>query len=260
MVLKDGLLSLWHNQDGTICEIESETLAPPAYHEVKTACHIPIILWDLLKSERLGQSEIAAVIDKLGAITISPTIKISKINDIRSIVDNTIQLLKTLDSDHAILDLFQQYRLEIKPKIDSLSKYAVKLQLKQLDFIAKIWQEKYNIDLKKNRVLIVGAHGPRKGLIEMQYFRSWYRSSIEDEPVKNNYVYYIEMLVHKMKEIDIKEDLIEGFLAQEEYNKSVAGWVLDNPLGMEEDVLNSFAPDVLMKLSKREEPGFNLQV
>lgn len=60
-----------------------------------------------------------------------------------------------------------------------------------------------------------------------------------------------------MREVNVKTYLINEFLAREEQNKTVARWMLDDPLGMQQDVLRECAPDIIAKLLEKT-PKFQL--
>lgn len=262
MVFKCGVLSLWNNTGKDMIEIASQEITPPAYNALKSVCHAPLICIGALKSENTSMEtwgEICARLERsLKSLDAEMLDELSREN-MNSILKHSIICIKQLQTcakwtlrDLEVQEILARYKVKIDANIKLLSASATQLQLSSLHEITQHWISTHEIDLTKNRVLLVAPHGPRKGFIEMQYFVNLYKSQEEiEEPIEDNYIYYVEMLGSQMGEVDVKARLIDEFLAREEQNKTVARWILDDPLGMQQDVLKECAPDIIAKLLEK---------
>ncbi len=260
MVFKCGVLSLWKNNGRDMVEIASKEVTPPAYHALKSVCHAPLICIGSLKSENASAETWIELCERLEHSLRSvdtQRVDVHSRENMAAILQHSVICIKQLQNcarwslhDKEVRGILTQYQRRIDANIKILSAAATELQLSSLHEIIQQWITTQEIDLTKNRVLLVAPHGPRKGFIEMQYFVDLYkRQSKEiDEPIEDNYIYYIEMLGSQMGEVDVKTCLIEEFLAREEQNKTVARWMLGDPLGMQQDVLKECAPGIIDKL------------
>ena len=265
IVFKCGVLSLWLNHGTDFEETETPLITSEDYHALKSACHTPIILLDAIKSECLSKTEMQEVhayaqqcLTQLGGMR-----KKKHQDCIANIMNRTMDCVEQLShsvrltlQDEVVIKIISEYKISISADIDYLSAQAATMQLNLLHETTQQWILKYNLDLSKTRVLLVAPHGPRKGLIEMQYYLKLFEQNLLNRPIKDNYVYYVEMLGSQLGSIKVKEQLINEFLAREEQNKTVASWLLDNPLGMQQDVLKEQAPEIISQLlsakSKKE--------
>ncbi|KTD61167.1 hypothetical protein [Legionella spiritensis] len=266
MVFHGGNLSLWVNDKKTgFQQREYQTISGDEYHQLKSVCHIPVILLDQIKSGRISRETLADLGSKLtNVLKALPVLPETVHSNAVAIVEQSTQCINRLQDisnlrleEKIIGEILRDYQYAIKDNIAFLSAAATGKQLSALHDVTQKWLQEYGIDLSQNRVLLVGAHGPRKGFIEMQYFLRLYTcdSAYAETPVKNNYVYYIEMLPCHMAELDIKARLIDEFLAHEEQNKQVADWLLGEPLAMQQDVLRKDGPDIIAQLlPEKEQP------
>lgn len=127
-----------------------------------------------------------------------------------------------------------------------LSKYrkdSAEIQIKSLHDIMNQWGQEHTIKPEETRVLIVVAHGPRDDLLERQYFEAW---------VEERNIYPVEMLPGQMANIHVEKDLILGFLAEQELNRSIGKSMLGDENAMFKDVLGPFAYSVLERLGLRK--------
>ena len=259
MVFKCGVLSLWNNNGKDMVQIESQEITPPAYHALKSACHAPLICIGALKSETANMEtwvELSAKLERSLRSLDAERLDDASRESMVSVLEHSICCIKQLQGcrrwtlkDKEVQAILALYKTEINTDIKQLSAAATQLQLASLHEITQHWIATHGIDLTKNRVLLVAPHGPRKGFIEMQYFVELYQQQEKmDGPIEDNYIYYVEMLGSQMGDVDIKARLIDEFLAREEQNKTVALWMLDDPLGMQQDVLKECAPDIIKTL------------
>ena len=127
---------------------------------------------------------------------------------------------------------------------ESYAKQATQLQLQGMHDIVLPWVK--NIELCKTSVLIAVAAGPKKDLIEGQYFHYIYREQGIIDPINNQHIIYVEMLTKQLNTID--SQCLIGVLKEKILNRAIAGVMLGNPEAMNQDVLVRFAPNILQRL------------
>lgn len=276
-VYKEGVLSLWKKgQTGSFEKIEQGFPILREYTKIKEVTHLPLLLLSLCYPyfDRAGGSypdmektlnEILNTLKKTGveiekAFPPGQTREVLKKIITRSLLlmeEISILLRNSMGVKKECIDI---YLRDLQPWIHYNTKISTEIQLKSLNDMVVAWREKHGISLEKTRVLILGLHGPRKDLIEFQYFVDLFQelgfSNVEDDQV-----YYAEVLLSSMPSIDIKRDLIEGFIADAEYNKVIGQMVLGRSNALFRDVLGDYARPALDSfLEKRRECPFKARL
>lgn len=133
------------------------------------------------------------------------------------------QLLQFMQphSSQALMKLKIQYDEKMQEPIEYFSKKAADKQKNCLDKLMRAWERWHQLKPETSRVVIVCAHGPREGLIEATYFERWYKKALGDIRIKDNMLYVHEMLPVQFAGVDIKRDVIDGFLRASELNKVI---------------------------------------
>jgi hypothetical protein len=124
---------------------------------------------------------------------------------------------------------------------------ATELQLCGLDQLISRWLLDFSIDFKSTYINIIGARGPKEGLIEKQYFdmlRKKHGASLENTP--SGGIIYSEMLPEQM---DIHYSTLVNELARDLISQDIGASVLKSRQAMYRDVLSSFAKPILDKLA-----------
>ena len=156
----------------------------------------------------------------------------------------TIRQIKSCSTLETISALRNKYLQDTRPIKRHYGKESTKMQMDGLKDILDSWSSVYSLDLKTSRVIVVGAKGPREGMIEMQYFENRYRGLEKDE----KYSRYVESPTASMSTIKIP-DLINE-LGGHCLNKWIGLEELDNENAMNKDILAEHAPEVLKEHSE----------
>lgn len=249
IVLKQGVLSLWKENNNAWTQIAVNKVNDKGdkYHLLKTTAHLPFIIKNIISNVkslaglRLVLGELQQDLIKL--LQENPDIP----KDAEKIVKHSMEYIASLLKDDAHKSI-EDYIAYLKPYINNNGQQATILQMKSFNDINQEWMKKHNINLKSTRVIIVGPHGPRDGMIEKEYYKGLYKSVIGIADAENDRVYYAEMLPDHINQLDIKRDLIEKFLGAAEHNKSYGLLYSNDRKAMFRDVLASHAPLALMGL------------
>lgn len=140
----------------------------------------------------------------------------------------------------------QDYLVRIADVNTSYAQKATELQLNGMHHLVQAWRNIYQLNWDTTRVLIVCAHGPKRNLIEKQYFLDLYAE--HGFPINkeiNKYVLPVTMLDEQIATVTQKH-LID-FLRKFQVNGSIAESMLGNFMAMTEDVLAPHAEPVLKK-------------
>lgn len=268
IIYVEGDLKLWQRAEGSnFKEIASIASAAKGrlYKILKEVGHIPVLLTSMIEPIIKGLCNLQHKKNALDVLSVELKAIYKQTyplltqlgNEIdMSIIIGAIELLEIIKTQPftqiELKNLLKTYLNKIKPTIGLISRMATNIQLTSCNDIVMEWLKHVSLDLEKTRVLVVGTHGPRNGLIEMQYFESLYLTrGLKD--VEDDKVYYVESLLSHIAKINIKEDLIEGFLAGSEINKNIGDLILDDSKGMFQDVLHAYAPSVLEHLFETEQ-------
>ncbi len=265
-VYKGDTLSLWEKRGEDYCQV---TAVIPTndlrYTRLKQIAHlhvlITMIIDECLKHEEGHRSGIKKLVEEvLPKITlIERHLHALHADDIpiqATILGRSRECIEQLThmvfpfSKSEILSLREDYVGRLQAAIHYNNRTATTTQLHCLHDIVGNWQTNYGLEPGKSRVIIVSTHGPRIGRIETQYFERWYKDNLKLEAVEDNLLYSIEMLPSQFDTLDIKKDLIEGFLMGSELNKDIGNEILGNRKKMFSDVLESYAMPVLDSLFK----------
>ena len=170
--------------------------------------------------------------------------------------DHSAQHLKTIDflintimraTDCKTLEELAHIQCEFSrkmfPIITTYGQECTRLQLEGLHTIMKRWTAEHSILADTSRVIIVGTRGPRKDMIEKQFFEDHYKKAGTSPKTIADRVLYEERAGHLIPDTDITK-LIEDF-GKYLLNQTVGLKGLGNKDAMNEDVLGIYAPKVL---------------
>lgn len=231
-----------------------------AYKLLKTISHLSVWLGMILKSIGSGAIALSHREHALGELKKMIGL-LQKLDDIhlhrhKLVIEKTLSALEQaiLCSElEQVQELYRNYLKWVHDVNIEYAKEATELQLTGLDTIITAWQDKYAVDLNASRVLIVGPHGPREGLIEKQFFQNMYLHHGGKGAEKDNqHVIYVEMLPEQMGTIAIPT-LIKNFLGGHQINKTIGRDMLGDEYAMFKDVLASYAGPILDKLHHRKD-------
>lgn len=279
MIFKGDELTLWKKNFDSYQKLES--IIPTSderYTRLKQMAHIAVLMTTIADDyigNRISSKEIASkckkIIPYLNAII--PEIKnIFDDSDIAvqtTLVEKTVELIEIITSgDFSRMDLIKyknEYVGSIKNAVEYNNKTATKIQLMYLNKIISTWLKEHGIQLEKNRVILVSAHGPRAGRVEAQYFTRLYQEKLGllEKDIEDNKVYHLEMLPSQFAQIDVLKDLINDFLLGSELNKAIGENILDSSKAMFSDILGQHCAPILdeLFLRKNEEyPAETLQL
>jgi hypothetical protein len=152
-----------------------------------------------------------------------------------------------------ISTLLHGYLKQMEPHLERYKRQAAELQLTQgLESITSTWLEKYSIHLKSTYIMIVVTRGPKKGLIETQFFKNLrHRHGISDVKTLSGGVIENEMLAEHMN-VDFHTILpmLVNDLARDLASQSIAEGMLGHRDRMHEDILSPHAKSILAALEK----------
>ncbi|WP_419420869.1 hypothetical protein ACNVED_06110 [Legionella sp. D16C41] len=253
-----GKLSLWVKQDNGFIKKDEATIPSPegSYTRLKQISHIPVLIAEYVKEFNAGiidmtefKKRMTDIHNCLSLILKDlPTIFTAEnIENQSQILIETQNLILTFIKDENLKHTSQQlkvYLATIKHLLDKNIDLGGEAIINELDEQIDKWNLKNSPQLMFTRALIVGPHGPRDGEPMTQYFESLFSKfnlSVNDNDMQNRSVYYVETLPQLMSKIDIKEDLIEGFLLGSEFNKSIGKKFFSNPNTLFRDLLKHAA-------------------
>lgn len=169
------------------------------------------------------------------------------INWMLGIIDQAL----AVDGKEQIQCIHAQYLREIQSTNEKYSRQAADLQIHGLHEKISYWMARENIQLEKTRILIVCARGPRKDLIEKQYFHWLYSEQGIMEEKDKDYVLCVEMLPEQMS--TVTTSMLLDFLRKHETNAHIGRNMLGDSNAMYKDVLGKYAPPILRKLCPFEQ-------
>lgn len=88
-------------------------------------------------------------------------------------IDLTLEIIEKASAcEHIshLKDLSESYLRDMFSHHERYGRQATEFQLHGLEHITSGWLDKYAINLKSTYIVIVGSRGPKKELIELQYF------------------------------------------------------------------------------------------
>ncbi|MBA2655666.1 MAG: hypothetical protein H0U70_01620 [Tatlockia sp.] len=235
------------NRSGNIIELESQK--SPAlkakYKLIKSIAHLSVMLEGSLQSIHKNQE----LLKIKSLLTMLKNLDNNWLNNELNVINRMVQIIeKALDSTNEknIQCLHAQFIKEIQPVNERYASLASDLQINGLHDIMSYWAERENIRLENSRVLIVCAKGPRKDLIEKQYFQWLYSEQGISNIEESGYLICVEMLPEQMNTITTSSLL--DVLRKHEINAEIGKNMLGDSDAMNKDVLGQYAPDVLKKL------------
>ena len=255
--LKGDLLLLKRTADSSYELLEM--IATPAkkapYLLIKTISHYVVRLHMILAATLKKEIAIGEVGKRLMALRDQlATLKRDYPNDVKdklAVVDLTLSIIDNASSAvdiGQIQDLYELYLKEMKPHHHDYGRQATEYQLSGLKEITSKWLDDYCIDLKDTYIIIVGARGPKRDLIEKQYFQAL-RSShgVAEANTSSGGIIYSEMLPEQM---NVHYSVLIDDLARDLHSQDIAESMLNNRDGMNEDILGRHAKPVLESLEK----------
>lgn len=254
--LKGNLLLLKKNKDAQFETIE--TVATPAKQEpyllIKTISHNVVRLHMILEiylNPNLAvesTSNLQQLRDQL------LTLKNNYPHQVKSelpVIDLSLQVIDKLNNcvKRAQVDaLSKQYLMEMEPHHERYGRQATEHQLRGLDQITTKWLALHAVNLQSTYIIIVGARGPKKGLIEMQYFKSLRGNhGLLDKNTSKNGTLYSEMLPEQM---DVSIQILLDDLARDLVNQDIGERMLHNREAMNEDVLSRHGKSFLARVQR----------
>jgi hypothetical protein len=264
IVYHNGELSLFEKDEDNAFNETSKETTPALGHEYilyKTLSHLVVELNMILISLNLEVNDFEetqshlqtlkndiekaqGIVAKSGKVGISlpdvltPSQKV--LGKLTSLIGTTsFEQLQTVLSE-----LLRSYNKSVTENLDRFGELATESQLKGIDGIVKSWRDEFLLDSSQARVLIVGAKGPRKGMIEMQYFERFLKD-------KTDALTYVETPVSLLPKVEVHGLIAE--LLKTEFNSKIAGHILGRTDGMNQDVLAKHAAPVIEELGVEEE-------
>jgi len=238
------------------------TLATPAkkapYLLIKTISHYLVKLHMILNSMfqkeltiEEGIYHINVLRDKL--VTLQHNYP-NEARDETAVIDRTLLIIAEASSAvdlKQIEQLYEPYFLGMKEHHERYGRQATKYQLHGLEAITSKWISDHLINLKSTYIIIVGSRGPKKNLIEKQYFDSLrIKHGISTGNTPYGGIIYSEMLPEQM---DIHYSVLVNDLARDLRNQDVAANMLNNREAMYEDILGRHAKLILLDMEKSKE-------
>lgn len=250
----NGTLSLLQRRSATLEEIV--TIATPAkenpYVLMKTVSHLSVTLFELL--DALIHAEISLENAREESLQLRQHLLALKMNyasdlpQIGTVLDLTLSVVEQISPASCFMQLRDRYLLEISPYLDELGRQAASCQLQGIEKIISGWLKKYTIDLRSTYSILVGARGPRKNMIEHQYFVDLYlRHGMSQENTLTGGIIFAEMLPQQM---NVATSLLIQDLATDLMNQEVGAGMLGSREGMNEDILGKHAKAVLNTFAK----------
>ncbi len=242
-----NLLLCGKDRSGNIIELESQK--SPAlkdqYKLIKSISHLSVMLEGSLQSIHQNQEllKIKSLLDML------KNLDNDWLNKELNVINRMVQIIeKALDSTNEknIQCLHAQFTKEMQPVNDRYASLASDLQINGLHDIMSYWAERENIRLENSRVLIVCAKGPRKDLIEKQYFQWLYSEEGINKIEESGHLICVEMLPEQMSTVTTSSLL--NVLKKHEINAEIGKNMLGDSDAMNKDVLAQYAPDLLRNL------------
>lgn len=258
LIYKEGILFLWERIGDTYREKKYQQIVGREYTLLKDVAHIPALILTTIHPYLFGikqysdyLNDLATILSHLRSLSNSAAIFPDSDQDSQLImITKSIKLIEFLSitaNQDQVGTSVKCYMQDIQPHLEHNKKSATELQLKSLHYSIRNWSGNDNLQLEKSRVLIVGLHGSRQRMIEMQYFVKLYQD-LGFRDVEDDMLYYVEVLPSHIEKIDILNDLIINFLGGAEVNKLIGQTILGTSKGMFSDVLYNHAPTVLDEL------------
>jgi hypothetical protein len=253
-----------HGKGNSRCPFKQiETQPTPAkacpYQYIKTICHQTILLRMYLEQATEGTVSLKCIKKKLKMlrkrILISQSLQ--PFQDI--LLSNAIYLTLGVITKFMLCKDVQEleeynrdYSEKIATPLNHAGYLATKYQLTGMKNIILNWEEQYNISLLTTYIIIVGARGPKEGLIEQQLLEKLLESrGISKENTSSGGIIYSEMLPLQM---NITAPMLIDDLARELLNREIGQVCLGNQDAMKKDVLGKHAPGILSKLGLWKSP------
>lgn len=251
IIYKNEELSLWHKKTDDFSLIASKVIINDYYRLLKNITHIPVLIrmhdipYTAEKKSALKKEQ-----DEMKVITNNLEVSAEDYETQMQILKKSEAFLSWALSCEEVAIKWQkkldQYTASLQDEIDHNCRRTTQIQLTHLHETLNNWQEDYALKMENSRTIIVGPHGPRNGLIEKQYFLELYKNVLGIKNAENDRLYYVESLPTHIAKINIKSDLIDGFLGLAELNKSLGVVAKDgSPKTMFSDILKNYAPSVL---------------
>ena len=266
LVYKGDELSLWRKQAESWQSVaKTIPTSDVRYTRLKQIAHIHVLVAMLLDVCCISAEQASLSMHELQHMLLPKINLLLEENSLKQLYPEdaamqTLILQESRNCINALCQLSLPFRqcvlIEIKRRYVNILKAAVwysnskatEVQLSNLHTLVKHWQDSYQLEAARSRVIIVSPHGPRIGRIEAQFFTRWYEDALGSTNIEDNMLYSIESLPEKFAELDVKRDLIESFLMGSELNKGIGETILGNRKKMFSDILESHAEPALRRL------------
>ncbi|WED44547.1 hypothetical protein [Legionella cardiaca] len=251
IILLQGELSLWKKgSDGDYLQVTSQSSAAKsvAYNYLKTILHISttlLILNDMQKKDAILnddiQSHLQGMIEELKELQ-KWELELEQ-EPLALGRQLTTLLLQQLQTEQSLQQLVVNLHHQQKSLLQKISQYVTAMQLHSMHAILLGWELEGVLIKAESRAAVVGTQGPRKGMIEVQYFQHYFKDTPIDHPV-----FYAEMPPQLMGQATGL--MIIEYLSKELCNNLVGEMVFNNKKAMQEDILHAYAAPVLEQLSR----------
>lgn len=240
IIYQGGCLSLWQHHGRQPQLIDRVTIPNHLYDNTKSLAHIPTLLYLLMQSDRRENLEstrkkLDILIDQLIGDTI--------LKDYVPFLGHCISIIdEYLQNPANVAGLVAQLKISTNQNVANLMKIATDQTLATLEKTLKNWMNTIPLDLEHTQTVIACTHGPRSRLIELQYILSLYKHILRkeyDSEILDNYVFITEVLASQLGQgEELEMQLLNEFLKPSKLNRKIGEVMLDNPLGMFQDILS----------------------
>lgn len=236
-----------------------ETVATAAKQEsyilIKTISHYIVRLHLVVEAILKGEIALVQITRNLEPLRSQlSTFKTNYLHHVKTelpVIDLSLRMIENLSDCTSLNEvevLSKHYTMEMESHHERYGRQATERQLRSLDNITSRWLELYAVNLRSTYIIMVGARGPKKDLVEMQYFKSLRaQHGLADKKSSRNGTIYSEMLPEQM---DVTIQVLLHDLARDLVNQDVGEGMLNNREAMNEDILGRHAKSILSVVKK----------
>jgi hypothetical protein len=221
------------------------------YKFLKSMAHISVwlnVVLQAFKEEHSDKNkdELLRIKYHLSVLKRLNTTLLEKEEEIIHSLNLLIEQVLITSSVREIAHLRKKYFAELLDANKRYAQRATELQLNGMHCLMDSWLKAYTLNLEATRVLIVCAHGPKRNLIEAQYFLNLYNQhGIAHGEKARGYVIPVPMLDEQIARV--KQEQLIAFLRKYILNSDIGKDMLDDDKAMTKDVLGPYAPSILKK-------------
>lgn len=265
LIFQGGSLSLWQPIEEGWRHIERINITNSQYHDYKALAHIPWHIKLILEKNDLEKAtELLSHLHQLRLLC-----KASADFTVYSeYIEDSIRVLNHWSVHrNQSQEIGSIYKNKYDPIIATLMRLATNEVLSTLDETTQKWLMFHKIDLKRAKIIIASTHGPRSRLAEAQYMEALVKATLKIEDSKgidNVYIYQTEVLPSQLSDAQqLEQQLLHELLAPSLVNSMIGAKMLEDPLGMYQDILHQDAQDWLDTrtcLKNRDKPRCPMHV